>query len=180
MKRFIAFAGIFLIACSAVEYYALIFMAQRQLTEEVLQRIEANSDELGGNLILTIPLEYPYAAATEEYTRVDGQFVYQGENYRMVKQKFYRNILYVVCIREALEEDTPAAIADFSKLFSGEHADRANTSFKMINAFAKDYFSKQLSFSPRVPGHCNTLTPAWVNRYRFTFRATLLRPPQFS
>ena len=180
MKKIIVGVGILLVLFNLVEYYALIFLAQKQLTEEVLQRIEANSDELGGNLILAIPLEFPYASSSEGYTRVDGQFVYEGKRYRMVKQKFYKSMLYVVCIKDDQEGNLNAATADYSKLFSGQHADRANTSFKMINSLSKDYISKTISIPPAVQSFRTVSKPERASLYRFTFTSSVFRPPQFS
>ncbi len=179
MKRLFCAFFVLLVIFNSVEYYGLIFLAQTQMTEQVLHKIEANSSELGGNLILAIPIELPYSSDSEGYTTIEGQFVYNGEVYRMVKQKFYHSMLYVVCIKDDQSTKLNSAIADYSKLFSGKRAGSANSSFKMINSLSKDYVSKVAWPKPAYKPLTKVLYSGFSNLYRFDFISSIFRPPQY-
>ncbi len=180
MKRFLSAVCILLIVFNSIEYYALGLLAQKQLTEQVLQKIETNSNELGGSLILAIPLEMPYLSDSREYTSVAGEFAYEGELYRMVKQKFYRDMLYVVCIKDDQSTKVHSAIADYSKLFSGERSGRTNSSIKMFNSLSKDYISKSHKVKHPSSISIRISTPEFSNLYGYHFTSSVFHPPQYS
>ncbi|MEJ0056654.1 MAG: hypothetical protein WDN75_13965 [Bacteroidota bacterium] len=139
IKRLCGLFFLFLIVFNMIGYYALFLLAQQQLARPVLQRIETNSGELGGNLIFAIPLEVPYSGDSDEYTRVEGEIMYHGEVYRLVKQKFHHNMLYVVCLKDDQASETRKIMADYSRLFSGQDADHADSTIKIINSLSRDY-----------------------------------------
>ncbi len=181
MKRFCTLFFLFLIVFNTIGYYGLLIMVQQMLTTKDLQKIEANANELGGNLILTIPIELPYASDSEEYTPLEGEIVYGGEVYRLVKQKFYRDMLFVVCIKDNQSSATRAKMSDYSRLFSGQQAEHADSNIKIINSLSKDYISVGYTVKPDHKGWCRTSNPEPItNLYCFGVSASIFHPPQYT
>ena len=139
MKRVFGLFFLCLVVLNTVGYYGLLLIVQNQFTTRILQRIETNAGDLGGHMILTIPLQLPYSSPSEEYTATEGEIIYEGEVYRFVKQKIYHDVLYLVCVRDNQTTRIKDQIADYSRLFSGQDADHANATIKIINSISKDY-----------------------------------------
>jgi len=178
LKRVTSFFLLLLIFFNPIGYLGLFLLVKKQLTTPILQRIETNSNEIGGNLILVIPLELSHASASEEYTRVDGEITYQREVYRLVKQKYFKNMIYVVCIKDEQREESVKTMADYSTLFSGQDAGRTNSNIKILNSFSKYYtkvtFSiRQQSISIYSPLKHNT----FIELYQYMNANSIFHPP---
>ncbi len=139
MKRICSLFFLCLIVFNTIGYYGLFVLIQQQLTTPILQKIETNLNELGGNLIFVIPMELPYGSSSEEYTGADGEIIYEGDVYRLVRQKFYHNMLYVVCVKDDRSSEIRGTMADYSKLFSGQQAEHTDSNIKIINSLSKYY-----------------------------------------
>ena len=164
-----------------IGYYALLVLVQEQLTDQILQKIDTNASEMGGNLILAIPIELPYASDSEEYTRLDGEIMYGSEVYRLVKQKCYRNILYVVCIKDNQSNQVKAKMGDYSRIFSGQQGEHTNSNIKIINTLSKFYMGEIHFAKPDRDGWCRLSNPKqFSDLYHFAISAGIFRPPQHS
>lgn len=91
-------------------------MMGKQANQKLLNRLEANQYSEGETIVLTIPLSMPYPTYQNGFERVDGEFEYQGEHYKLVKQKLENDTLFIVCIKDQESKKIFTALADFSKL----------------------------------------------------------------
>lgn len=82
---------------------------------------ELDEDRYAGSdaITLKIPFSLPYANFNENYERVKGKIEYEGEFYYMVKHKFYRDTLFIVCLKDSklaeinyVYENLAASVAD--------------------------------------------------------------------
>src|SRR5688572_3596354 len=74
-------------------------------------------------ITIEIPVTIPYGVESSEYHRVDGEFEYQGEMYRIVKQRYSNNSLFVVCVKDVKGNRIGQALKDYVKTFSDKPAD---------------------------------------------------------
>jgi hypothetical protein len=51
-------------------------------------------------ITIKVPITIPYATDSREFSRVDGEFEHDGEVYRMVKQRYIGDTLYMVCVKD--------------------------------------------------------------------------------
>jgi len=181
VKRIAGAFFLCLIVLNTIGYYGLLLIVKDQLTSRILQRIETNAGELGGNLILTIPIQTTIDPVSQEFTAAEGEIIYQGEVYRLVKQRFYKDVLYLVCIRDNQTTRLKEQIADYSALFSGHEAEHTDATIKIINSISKDYTPITYSVKNNSAGWSAIFTPKRVNDlYRFISDTYVFRPPQFS
>jgi hypothetical protein len=181
MKRLVSIFFLCLIVLNTVGYYGLLLIVRRQLTTKILQRIETNAGELGGDLILTIPIQMPYSEDAKEYTSAEGEIIYRGEIYRFVKQRFYHDMLYLVCKRDNQSTRLRDQIADYSRLFSGQDADHADSTIKIINSISKDYTPVVYIIRNQSEGWSSAFNIKRVSDlYLFTKTSSVFHPPQIS
>ncbi len=179
-KRACALIMLCVVIFNTAGYYALFIVAQRQLAAHVLQRIETNSDELGGNLIFAIPLEVPYAPESQEYTEIDGEIMFHGEVYRTVRQKIHHNMLYVICVKDENSSESRKIMADYSRLFSGQEAQHANSTVRIINTLSKYYTVTDQPFKPTDRSSFGYLNfRPFTNLYTHIGCNLIFHPPKF-
>lgn len=89
---------------------------QTQAKKDLLERLDANQYSREEVVVLTIPLSLPYPIQNNGYERVNGDFEYQGEYYKLVKQKLENDTLFLVCIKDVEAKKIEVAMTDYSKL----------------------------------------------------------------
>lgn len=80
----------------------------------------------------------PYQLNQQEYERVDGEFTYQGQLYRLAKQKHENDTLYLVCIDSKQEMLLTNSLNDFIKL-SNDIPTTSKHAIYFICKLLKDY-----------------------------------------
>lgn len=81
-----------------------------------MHRLDADNYKSGDLTILAIPLSLPYPVQQTAYERVDGDFEYQGEYYKLVKQKIENDTLFVACIKDSSEKKISIALFEYAKV----------------------------------------------------------------
>ena len=89
---------------------------QRQAKQTLLHQLDADQYDPEQTVILTIPLSLPYPIYQNGFERVDGEFEYHGEYYKLVKQKLENDVLHLVCIKDTEARKIAQAMVDYSKL----------------------------------------------------------------
>jgi hypothetical protein len=129
-------------------------------------------------MVFKIPIAIPYAVDMDEYTRVDGEFNYENEIYRLTGQKFYRDTLYLACVKDVEAKGIDLALEDYVKTFSDCAPNNKKGNHNPTQAFCKDYFSNVISVATDFPGW--ELKLLFENKDRgktHQFYSDLLRPP---
>lgn len=89
---------------------------QHQAKTDLLQRLEAGDYSQKDIIVLTIPIALPYPVQQSGYERVNGEFEYKGEHYKLAKQKLENDTLFLVCVKDHEAKKLAVAMADYSKL----------------------------------------------------------------
>jgi hypothetical protein len=75
---------------------------------------------------------------SREYERVNGEFQYQGEFYKLVEQKLENDTLYVVCLKDTRERKLFEAMTDYVKL-TNDLPTSSQKNVKLFGSMIKDY-----------------------------------------
>jgi hypothetical protein len=140
VKRAFATGMLALILLNSLGYYGIFVGIKVKNTREVQGSFDR--EDYSGNEALTfaVPLTVPYyTSPTAEYERVDGEFERNGEVYRLVKQKLYRDTLYVVCVKDDQEKKINQDMTDYVKTFSDKPTDSKHQSNKLFQCFSKEF-----------------------------------------
>lgn len=112
---------------------------QSKLT--LIERLDADDYDTSETITFAVPLSMPYGVDYNDYERVNGEFVYNGNFYKLVKQKFQHDTLFVVCVNDKKEKKLVSDLNDYVKLTNDLPSSSQPTSKLLLNSFTKDYVS---------------------------------------
>lgn len=159
-------------------YYGLFLGWKYSNDLSMMQKLDKENYNQTEAITLKVPLTVPYATDSRDYVRVNGEFEHNGEFYRLVKQRFSQDTLYIVCVKDHENKKIHQAISSFVKTFSDKPAEQPPNS-KTVISFIKDYIAHSFSLGSISLGwakkvaresHTNILTPS--------FFCTIIHPPE--
>jgi hypothetical protein len=179
MKRIVSLSLLFVFLLNVLGYYGIFLGIRNQIADQMQESFDGNNYSMAtGEIIFKMPIAMPYSADMNEYDRVDGEFEHKGEIYRLVKQKFLHDTLYIVCVKDVRSEKIDQALEDYVKTFSSNPSGEKGNS-KTIQVLIKDYFSATISVESNNLG--------WELSFGFTevisektaqFHSTIIQPPR--
>lgn len=179
MKKLTSILLIALVLLNSLGYYGVLVGLQYQNSREMVRQFD--NDVYSGSQAITIeiPLTVPYATESTEYQRVDGQFEYQGDMYRMVKQRYSNNTLFLVCVKDVKGKKIDQALKDFVKTFSDKPAD-AKSQGKAHITLIKDYIKTSYSINHSTEGWVSSVVVNQIKPVVFidSFCASIVHPPE--
>src|SRR5882762_9317018 len=100
MKRVAIFAILILFLLNAVGLYGILLGLQFRFASEVNKQLDEDQYSASEAITFHVPITLPYSSDEQDLHRLTGEFEHQGEVYRLVKQKLYRDTLYIVCVKD--------------------------------------------------------------------------------
>jgi len=86
-------------------YYVVFKLLQVSAHNDLIQKLETNQYSETQTIDLKIPISLPYSISpSNDFKRVDGRFEYNGDIYKLVKQKFENDTLHIICIKDHKEK----------------------------------------------------------------------------
>lgn len=156
-------------------YYGLFLGLHYQNKQQIIQRLDLADYAESQTVTIKIPMAIPYAAGSEEYQRVDGDFERDGEFYHIVKQRHQNDTLYVVCIKDEQSKRIDHALGDYVKTFTDKPVD-GKSNDKLSNTLIKEYITASLvinqitsgwsvdvSYSTTLITYINSYSPSFVH-----------------
>jgi hypothetical protein len=175
MKRVTAILMLFVFLFGLIGYYGVFWVLFEKAQLELSERLDENLYDETEAVTIKLPLNLAYPIQATEFERVDGSFEYQGEFYKLVKQKLANDTLYIVCIKD---HETKQLASFFSAITKASHDQPVSSSaFKLLCSYAKDFES---SFSCRInPGTALLTSVAYPNEdgHILTNSYPVLTPP---
>ena len=141
-----------------------------------------NADHYAGSETITIrvPLNMPYSSNSDSYERTNGEFEYNGEFYRLVKQKRYNDTLYVVCIKDIDHQRLKETLNQYANSLTDKTPVQKSSSPKSNFDFLKEYIVSLFDDAGLINGWSRNLTYAHENNlYRYQFIFSTDHPPEF-
>ncbi len=150
MKRVLSIALIVLFLFNVIGYYGIYMAMLRQARVALNEKIDNEQYQEEQTVTIKIPLTLPYPVQ-EDYQRVQGDFEHQGEFYKLVKQKYSNDTLYVVCLKSAEEKRAFKVFSDLVKLSTENSSTSSSQNSKTIVSVIKDYnpVVEEIHFTPR-------------------------------
>jgi hypothetical protein len=140
VKRGVTIVLLVLFLLNVLGYYGL-FMGLQFVNQKEMRALFDDDNFLPEEEItIKVPITVPYATDSREFTRVDGEFEHQGEVYRMVKQRYISDTLFIVCVKDDTSKEIKQALNDYVKSFTDKPSSEKGST-KTIQNFIKDYIS---------------------------------------
>ncbi len=178
MKRLFSSLFVLLILLNVMGYYGVFLGLQYHNEREMIQRFNASAYDSSAAITIKIPLHTPDGLESENYERVDGDFVRDGKVYRLIKHRHFRDTFHIVCIQDETGTALRNALADYVKTFGENNPDTGQSDI-VLPLFIKEYFSKGFSLQ--------SVTPGWqteINRdcsstvFIDSFNVSIVHPPE--
>jgi len=158
-------------------YYAIFMGMQYKNTVAMTERLDADQYDESQTMTIEIPVTAPYMPDDVDFKRVDGVFEYKGEFFRLVKQKYAKETLTVVVIKDTENKRISDAMSDYVMSFtdSGDDQDSAKITF----SFIKDYIPQTFAIIQSSLGWqidvANAISPSSLIP---TFTVSVIHPPE--
>jgi len=146
LKKLTAISLVVLILFNTLGFYGVLVGLRYKAKHDLVQRLDTDQYRYDETITLKVPLVIPYNTDDDDFERVDGEIEYEGEFYRLVKQKLVRDTLHIVCIKDAKSKNIKKALADYVKTFTDKPVD-SKTKGKIQISFIKDYLPSSFSIS---------------------------------
>lgn len=178
MKKIISSGFVLFFSLYLIGYYGVLLFMEQQYAHQLEARIDNHLDELSGSLIIKVPLSLPYANSSVVYERTDGVIKVHDENYRAIKQRLYRDTLYVVCIKDRKDQKMKGVMDDFVSALAGTSGSTP-LAMKIPNLLNKDYLPHQNDLVASHSGWSRLLEHHFPDPVYFSSTHTsLFRPPR--
>jgi hypothetical protein len=176
VKRLIAIVVLNIFLLNVLGYYGVLLGLKTASGDQITERLNSDMYDLGGTVTFKVPLAVPYGTDSRNYESVNGEFEKDGEIYRLVKQRFYQDTLYIVCIKDEKTSKINSALEDFVQSFAGQEDDSQQKS--VSQNLIKDYVNTKIALIPAVTGWEEEVVKVPAVHYFFdSYFATIVHPP---
>ncbi|MGC3946847.1 MAG: hypothetical protein QM762_20405 [Chryseolinea sp.] len=144
MRRTLAITLLAVFLFQLVGYYVVYVGLAIQANKSLITRLDNHDYSADQTITLKIPFTLPYWTDKEHFERVDGDFEYQGQFYKLVKQKLSNDTLYVVCIKNQDKKQLFDSLAEYIKFSSDQSSTSKQTALKLWGSIVKDYLPNEI------------------------------------
>jgi hypothetical protein len=178
MKRAIASLLLLMFVLNVFGYYGVFVGVRFHEAQKIRSNFDVGNYRSGSEITFKVPLTLPYATDMNEYERVDGEFHYHGDVYRLVKQKLTRDTLHIVCVKDGQSKRIDKALEDYVRTFTDSPASAKNQS-KTTPSVSNDYFSIVITLEKKQMGwEYSLLWPEVSLEKTSSFQRVIVQPPR--
>ena len=138
MKRAFSIFFLALFLFNVGGYYFVYWGLQSKAKKDLLHRLDADNYSSEDLIVISVPMSLPYPLQQQGYERVDGEFEYQGDYYRLVKQRLEKDTLFMVCIKDQSKKKLVKVLNDYSN-YTNNLPVGADRTLDMFSKLFKDY-----------------------------------------
>lgn len=121
-------------------------------------------------VIIKVPLNVPYVQA-KDWEKAEGQFEYEGDVYRITKQKVSLDAVFIACVKDGETSRINHQLEDFAKAFS-DKPDDGKQGVNTLPSMIKEYITSSISVK--------SLTHGWFLQSDYGMGQQVLVPSYFA
>ena len=153
VKRIISIVLMLIFLNYLLGYYVIFWVLKRQADSQMIQKLNTENYSDNETVTFKFPFTLPYYKDWNSYERIDGSFQYNGDFFKLVKQKLNHDTLYIVCIKDYNVKRISGLVTDFIKLANDLTAN--SKTIKLVGNFSKDYQPQKISYALVTPADEN-------------------------
>lgn len=138
MKRALSISLLIAIFFNIGGYYLVFWGLKTNASHELIQQLDNDQYSEHEILELKIPLNLPYPLQQNGYERINGEFDYNNQHYKLVKQKLDRDTLFIVCVQDKKADKLNRAQSDFTKV-ANDLPTSSKQKATLISQLVKEY-----------------------------------------
>ena len=96
-------------------YYLVFWGLRYQGDKKTWSRLEAAQYSEAETILFKIPMALPYPVNEGVYEQMKGEFEHNGNFYKGIKQKFERDTLFVLCVKDQKEKNLANTMTSYEK-----------------------------------------------------------------
>lgn len=177
MRKLFSILFATLILLNTLGYYGLFLGLKYRHAHDMTARFDAEQYIESETITIKVPMTLPYGSNATDFERVDGEFEHGGEYYRLIKQRYFNDTLYVVCVPDVHNKHLSEVMNDYVKTFTdtpGGH-EQANTPTNFI----KDYICHTFSIGHAAGGWHRDISPkTFLIILNTDFYPSIIHPPE--
>lgn len=156
-------------------YYGLLVGLQYRNSSTLAQRLAEGKYSIEETESLKI--FQPGIEGREEYVALEGEFVRDGQVFRLIKQRHYRDTFQIVFIKDERGTLIRHALADYARSFSEKTQDQGNQLI-VLPIFIREYIITQRNIDNSRDGVIQKPSATQPKIFIGTYCPTVLQPPQ--
>jgi hypothetical protein len=178
MKKFISSACIGLILLNVMGYYIVFVGLQHNHERSLMQQFDAGLYSIDEVETLKIPFDAQDGFSSEQFKRVDGHFQKDGQIYRLIKQRHFRDTFHIVYIKDKIGTLLNLKVKRYVETFS-QTSSQEDTGVTEVPLFIKEYFTRQFSIQSELCGwESSVLKQSPGHPFISTFSCSIIHPPE--
>jgi hypothetical protein len=175
LKKLASWFLISLVLLNVFGYYGIFVGLQYSNTREMIRQFDAGLYDQEETT--TFKIAQPSAQSAEVYERVDGVFEKNGEVYRLIKQRLYRDTFHIVYMKDKTATAIKNTIQHYVQSFGNHSQDESQPT--MLPIFIREYFSRpfsieQISMGFQSDARKESHTPVFID----SFMSSIVHPPE--
>ena len=177
MKRIVSIFLTLLLLLNVMGFFGIFLGAKYSNTQQLISDFDNDNYSHMQTVTFKIAVSVPYVTETE-FQRVDGEIEHNGEFYRVVKQRYANDSLYIVCVKDVESKHISQALNDYVKTFTDKPVDgKSHTT--PLPSFIKEYLVGTYTIKSSSEG--------WSSNVRHesapvvfipSFCASIIHPPE--
>lgn len=177
LKKLFSSVFIVLVLLNVAGYYGILMALKHKNARDLMAQFDAGLYNPEEATVIKIPFKTSASQSSEEFERVDGDFERDGEVYRLIKQRLYRDTFHIVYMKDKTGTIINKVISDYVKTFGDTPDDDDNTF--LLPVFLKEYFIRSTEVQCHTFGwqqslQKNNVTTVYIDDYV----ASITHPPQ--
>lgn len=176
MKRSISTILVLLVLMNVMGYYGLLVGLQFRNTQNLINQIDAGAYADSETRSLKIPV--PGNPGSEHYSRVDGEFEQDGQVFRLVKHRLYKDTFHIVFIKDEMGTLIRHAMADYARSFSEKTHDDDGQQLIILPVFIREYLSKSVCLVPDPAFAAEVVKNSPPKIFIDNFSRSIVHPPE--
>jgi hypothetical protein len=180
LKKTIVIVILIVFLLNAIGFYGILIGLQFRIASETNHALDEDKYSTAEAITVKVPVSLPYSMDEENYHRVTGEFEHDGEVYRLVKQRFHGDTLYIVCVKDTKSKKINLALNDYVKTFTDHPLSAKQQGTKLVPSIIKDYLNTGISIENGTNGWKECVSFKESTDHYFSFYASKIKyPPKF-
>ncbi|MEQ8686861.1 MAG: hypothetical protein RIF36_14415 [Imperialibacter sp.] len=176
LRRITAISLLFLFLLNIIGFYGVFMGLKYNLEQQVVSDLDSdnfNEDQL---VEFKVAVSLAYMPDQARYERVDGLIEVEGKYYRLVKQKYAGDTLYIVCLPDYNQQKLHEAIEDYVSTFTAPDASTTKQ-VDLSKSLSKDYMISKVAMERGSYGTFYSVENTDYVVSDYTFYLSIQSPP---
>ena len=113
LRKSAAIILLLILLFNMIGYRVWFYYAEQKADIAMESRLDKDQYDVNDLIAITVPLDNPYQLEQSNFQRIDGEFSFQGKNFKYVKRKVSDGKLILLCIPDARKTVLKKAKAEY-------------------------------------------------------------------